>query len=90
MIDYKPCESCESVPCVCTALTSPVPWIEAELSSREIEPGVYDLTGASEAVVHEHRRLTEPMCEWFLLCENPATGVLEHPVLGDVQVEALS
>lgn len=23
-------------------------------------------------------------CEWFLLCENPAQGVVNHPFLGDV------
>ena len=25
-------------------------------------------------------------CEWFLLCENPATGTLRHEILGSVPV----
>ena len=25
-------------------------------------------------------------CRWFALCERPADGVVEHPVLGDVPV----
>jgi len=25
-----------------------------------------------------------PMCEWFLLCTNQATGTAPHPVLGPV------
>jgi hypothetical protein len=25
-----------------------------------------------------------PVCEWFALCENPATGLVAHPVLGHV------
>lgn len=24
------------------------------------------------------------ICQWFLLCTNPADGVVPHPVLGDV------
>lgn len=23
-------------------------------------------------------------CEWFLLCPNPADGLVEHPILGEV------
>lgn len=23
-------------------------------------------------------------CEWFALCENPATGTIDHPILGPV------
>lgn len=26
------------------------------------------------------------ICAWFLLCGNPATGVKDHPVLGDVPI----
>ena len=27
-----------------------------------------------------------PMCEWFALCTNAATGTTAHPVLGDVPI----
>jgi hypothetical protein len=26
------------------------------------------------------------ICRWFLFCENPAEGVEEHPILGDVPI----
>lgn len=26
------------------------------------------------------------LCRWFLLCENVATGVQDHPILGDVPI----
>jgi hypothetical protein len=26
------------------------------------------------------------LCEWFLLCENPATMTRPHPILGDVKI----
>lgn len=26
----------------------------------------------------------EQMCEWFLLCENPATREIMHPIIGAV------
>ena len=25
-----------------------------------------------------------PMCEWFALCDHPATLLVAHPILGDV------
>jgi hypothetical protein len=25
-------------------------------------------------------------CQWFLLCTNPATTILSHPILGDVPI----
>ncbi len=25
-------------------------------------------------------------CQWFLLCENPATTVRPHPILGNVPI----
>ncbi len=25
-------------------------------------------------------------CEWFLGCNNPATGTVEHPSLGEVEI----
>lgn len=25
-----------------------------------------------------------PGCEWMLMCEEPAAGVVAHPILGDV------
>ena len=29
-------------------------------------------------------QLLVPVCEWFALCKNPATGTTPHPVLGNV------
>lgn len=26
------------------------------------------------------------MCEWFALCTNEATGIIAHPILGDVPI----
>lgn len=26
------------------------------------------------------------LCEWFALCDNPATGTEPHPILGDVPI----
>lgn len=26
------------------------------------------------------------MCEWFALCQNPATQAQSHPILGDVLI----
>lgn len=25
-------------------------------------------------------------CEWFALCDHPATGTMPHPILGDVPI----
>jgi len=27
-----------------------------------------------------------PTCEWFVLCDEPAFALIEHPVLGDVPI----
>jgi hypothetical protein len=27
-----------------------------------------------------------PRCEWFALCDHPATGTMPHPILGDVPI----
>ena len=27
-----------------------------------------------------------PTCQWFAICDNPATGLVYHPVLGDLYV----
>jgi hypothetical protein len=43
-------------------------------------------TWDDEAVVHEELS-DEPAdvaCQWFALCENPATGATSHPILGNV------
>lgn len=26
------------------------------------------------------------MCDWFAACEQPSAGIVEHPILGDVEV----
>jgi hypothetical protein len=26
------------------------------------------------------------LCQWYALCENPATGTMPHPVLGNVPI----
>jgi hypothetical protein len=29
----------------------------------------------------------EPVpCEWFAMCDHPATGLMAHPVLGDLPI----
>jgi hypothetical protein len=26
------------------------------------------------------------LCQWFALCDQPATGTMPHPILGDVPI----
>lgn len=30
--------------------------------------------------------MTTPTCQWFVLCDHPAVGTVNHPILGDVPI----
>lgn len=51
----------------------------------EVEWGVLPDPAARQPVRLEAGVTRErEVCQWFLLCDNDADGVVEHPVLGDV------
>ena len=37
-------------------------------------------------LINQYQDGASKTCEWFLLCENPATTTMHHPILGDVPI----
>ena len=50
------------------------------------EAGLPTLDQLAVASEHDQPIPFPPTCAWFALCDNPATGTLPHPILGDVLV----
>lgn len=48
----------------------------------ETANGVVNLHGSTKVRIFEASR--DQKCRWFLLCPNPATTAVAHPILGDV------
>lgn len=44
-----------------------------------------DTEGPNADYEYDIRR-ANTRCEWFLMCTNRATGVMPHPILGDVPI----